>query len=187
MIAARRASARRSALAALPLAATVLLAACATPPPAPEASLGPWTSGRLSLRVEARAGQPAQSLGAAFELRGGGERGELKLLTPLGTQLAQARWQPGQAELTTADGVWAFDDLDALAERALGERVPLAALPDWLAGRPWPAAAHAVTAVGFDQLGWSVDLSRQAEGRIAAARAAPPVVSLRVLIDRPSS
>ena len=167
-----------AALLALPL-----LWSCATPPALDDIA-GPWTGGRLSLRVEASAARPAQSLTASFELRGSARRGELQLIGPLGSQLAQARWQPGTAELVTAEGRRDFADLDALAEQALGERIPLAALPDWLAGRPWTAAAHTPTAAGFEQLGWQVDTSRHAEGRVAATRAAPPAVSLRVQLDR---
>jgi outer membrane lipoprotein LolB len=120
---------------------------------------------------------------AAFELRGSGERGELRLLSPLGSQLALARWSSGQARLTTADGEHAYASLDELALAALGERVPLAALPDWIAGRPWSGAASAPSAVGFDQLGWAIDLSRRADGRIAALRAAPPAVTVRIQLD----
>ena len=125
----------------------------------------------------------AQSLTAAFEWRGDGVRGELTLLSPLGTQLALARWSPGDARLTTPEGEWRFGTLDDLAERALGERVPLVAWSDWLAGRPWPGAAATTAASGFDQLGWSVDLSRHADGRIEARRSQPPAVTVRIVLD----
>ena len=85
----------RRAPAWLPLVVAVLLAACATPPPAPGEA--PWTSGRLIVRVDESAGQAAQSLSAAFELRGDGESGELRLNSPLGTRVVQARWAPQPA------------------------------------------------------------------------------------------
>jgi outer membrane lipoprotein LolB len=159
------------------------LAACATRGPATDS---PLTSGRLSLRVEAEAGRSAQSLSAGFELQGDGGQGELRLLSPLGTQLASARWAPGLAELRTPEGVARFESLDELSQRALGERLPLAALPDWLAGRPWPGAPYLAQADGFEQLGWQVGLARLAEGAIDARREAPPAVSLRVRLDRPA-
>jgi outer membrane lipoprotein LolB len=167
------------------LAATVALFAtgCATTPAADEA-LGPWTSGRLSLRVDATPTQPAQSLTAAFELRGSGRHGELRLLSPLGTQQAAARWSPGGAVLTTPEGSRVFPGLDELAREALGEPLPLAALPDWLRGRPWPDAPAVATAGGFEQLGWAIGLGRLADGFIEARRAAVPPVQLRVQIDR---
>ena len=168
----------RRALAALAL---VLLAACATPPPAPGEAA--WTSGRLSVRVAATADRPAQSMSAGFELRVDGETGELRLNSPLGTRVASARWAPGLAVLQTPEGERRFDTLDELSRQALGEALPLPALPDWIAGRPWPAAPHAPPGDGFDQLGWSVLLARQAEGRIEARRQAAPTVVVLVRLD----
>jgi outer membrane lipoprotein LolB len=59
----------------------------------------------------------------------------------------------------------------------------LAALPDWLAGRPWSDAAHRLTETGFEQLGWQINLTRQSEGWIEARRAAAPEVLVRVRLD----
>ena len=181
---------------ALPILATlatlaISLSGCATPTPPGEA-MALTAAGRLSLRIDAHAGRPARSLSAAFEWRGSGERGELTLLSPLGTQLAKARWAPGVAWLTSAEGDARFENLEDLAERALGERVPLAAWPDWLAGRPWPnapatLAASASALASFEQLGWSVNLARHGEGRIEARRSTPPVVTVRIVLDAETS
>ena len=168
------------------IAAAALLGACATPPPVPVDG-DPVTSGRLSLRVEAAADRPAQGLTAAFELQGHAERGELRLLLPLGGLLAAARWAPGSALLDTPAGRQAFASLDELSLQALGEVLPLAALPDWLAGRPWPGAAHQPGPDGFEQLGWRVDLARRAEGWVLARRDAPPAVMLRIRLDVPGA
>ncbi len=153
----------------------------------PGAAPAGWTSGRLSLRVEASPQRIAQSLSVAFELRGGADSGELQLSSPLGTQLARASWSPGRASLRTSEGERQFADLDALSVQALGEALPLAALPDWLAGRPWPGAAHALQASGFMQLGWLVQTDRVAEGWVSATRESPPAVQLRVRLDRPAT
>ena len=161
--------------------AAALLVACATPPPAPGESA--WTTGRLSVSVAAQGGQAAQRMSAGFELRGDDRSGELRLNSPLGTRVAQARWAPGLAVLDTGDGERRFDTLDELSRQVLGEAMPLAALPDWIAGRPWPAAPHRVQEGGFEQLGWSVRLARQAEGWIDARREAPPEVVVRVRLD----
>ena len=164
------------------LAAALLLSGCAsTPPPTGGA---PWTTGRLSLRADATAQQPAQSLSAAFELRGSGDNGELRLNSPLGTQLVAATWMPGQATLRTPEGERQFGNLDELSRQALGEPLPLAALADWLAGRPWPGAAHRLKPEGFEQLGWLVVTQRFSEGWISAQRFMPPAVMLRVKLDR---
>ena len=174
----------RPAVAPVVVAAALVLGACASAP----RPVGDWTTGRLSVRVEANATQAERSFAAGFELRGSDTGGELRLVTPLGTQLAWARWSPSEAVLATADGEQrAFASLDDMALATLGERVPLAALPDWVAGRPWSGAASRPSSNGFEQLGWTVDLSRQGDGRIAARREAPPVVTVRVQLDRAAS
>ena len=165
----------------LALATAALLAACASTHPDPKDA--GWTSGRMSVRVEAWGTEPARSVGSSFELRGGPDAGELRLTSPLGTRVASARWAAGEAVLTTADGERRFTSLDELSREALGEALPLAALPDWLAGRPWRGAPHRAGAEGFEQLGWQVGLARQAEGWIEARREAPPVVAVRIKLD----
>lgn len=164
------------------MACMVGVAGCATPPAAD--GLGAWTAGRMAVRVDAARERPAQNLSAAFELRGNGSQGELRLMSPLGTLLLAARWQPGAVTLSSPEGEQRFDSLDELSRQALGEAVPLAALPDWLAGRPWPQAPHELQADGFAQLGWQVQTQRLAEGWISARRDAPPAVQLRVRLDR---
>jgi len=135
------------------------------------------------VKVDATATQAAQGANAAFELRGDAEGGELHLNSPLGTRMVSVRWSRSGAVLVTAQGERSFADLDALSREALGESLPLAALPDWLAGRPWPHAPHLPEATGFEQLGWHVDLQRQAQGWVEAQRTTPPAVSLRARID----
>jgi outer membrane lipoprotein LolB len=169
------------------LLATLTVAGCAAVPPAPTGSQA--LSGRLALQVEAMPDRPAQSISASFDLRGSAEQGELRLSTPLGTTLAAAFWGPGEARLVTPQGEKRFDDLEALSREALGESLPLRALPDWLQGRPWPGAAETAQPLqpgpGFVQLGWTIDLSRFDSGQLQAWRAGPPVVRLRAQMDAP--
>ncbi len=162
---------------------TAWLAGCATPPPGTTGGPFSLVSGRLSLQVAADTDRRAQNLAASFELQGDADAGELRLMSPLGTQLAAARWAPGSASLQTPSGTQVFDNLDALSRQALGEALPLAALPSWLAGKPWPMQPHQPRAQGFEQAGWQVLLARQTEGVIEARRVAPPAVLLRVRLD----
>jgi outer membrane lipoprotein LolB len=171
-----------NAAAAAAAAATLLVSGCASAPPR-LAGEAPWTSGRLSVRIEATPAQMAQSMSAAFDLRAQADSGELRLNTPLGTRVATARWSPGEAVLVTSEGERRFDDLQMLSRQALGEALPLEALPDWLAGRPWARASSSNTENGFEQLGWLVNTSRRKEGLIEATRAAPPAVAVRVRLD----
>jgi outer membrane lipoprotein LolB len=169
----------------LAVAAALLLGGCVQLPP--RQGLPADLSGRLAVRVD---DQPVRQWSAAFELSGNARDGQLNLVSPLGTVLAQARWSPAQAELTTPEGTRRFDSLDQLGEQALGERIPLAALFDWLRGLPWaqaPWTAPVDNSSGFVQLGWRVDLSRLAEGAVEARRdAAPsaPAVTVRARLDR---
>lgn len=161
-----------------------LLSACATRPASDGAM--PWTSGKLSLRVEAIDDRPVQSLPATFDLRGSGDIGELRLTSPLGTLIAVVRWSGQRAALQLPDGEREFPDLDTLSREVLGEPLPLRALPDWIAGRPWPGATVDRRGNGgFDQLGWTLDLTRFDQGSLVATRSAPPAVTLRVRIERP--
>ena len=170
---------RVAAAAGLLLAAA--LSGCATRPPAAEA----WTSGRLAVRVEASAERAASAFSADFDLRGDGERGELRLTSPIGTRLAQARWSGAEAVLDTGSGEQRYDDLESLSRQALGEALPLRALPAWLAGHPWDRAPQRARDGGFEQLGWTVSLAGFGAGRIEAVREAPPRVVVRVQLERP--
>ncbi|HEX6018176.1 MAG TPA: outer membrane lipoprotein LolB [Burkholderiaceae bacterium] len=159
--------------------ASSLLAACASLTPHTSAVL----SGRLSVRVDS---DPPRALSAAFELSGNAHNGALVLTSPIGSTLAQAHWTPGEAVLETPGTRNRYPDLDALAEHALGEHVPLAALFDWLRGRPWPGAASQGLpddGRGFTQLGWLVTLPRDAQGWVEAQRNAAPAVTLRARLD----
>lgn len=140
------------------------------------------------MQVSATERTSAQSLTAGFELRGRPEAGEIELATSLGTLLAQARWSPTEVLLVTPQGTRRFADLDELSRETLGEALPLAALFDWLRGRPWPGAPSSALdgsqRTGFAQLGWEVDLDRFEAGLVTARRPAAPAVQLRVQLDR---
>ena len=169
-----------AALLALVCLVSFFVAGCGTVP-APVA--GDTLAGRLLLQISPAVGAPAQQWSAGFELRGTAQAGELALTSPLGTTMAQARWRPGQAELQQGGERQAFADLGELSRQLLGERVPLEALFDWLRGRPWSAASHERTTLGFVQQGWAVDLSGLAEGRLTARRDQPPAIVLRARLE----
>lgn len=163
-------------------AALSLLVGCATQPPTPPPDL----AGRLLIRVAAQAEVPARSLSTHFELRGDAQRGELLLTTPLGSTAAQARWHAGHAELVSSEGTRSFTNLDAMAQELLGEPLPLAALLDWLRGRPWPGAAITPLTppeAGFEQLGWRIDLARFTDGWVLAQRDRAPAMSVRARLE----
>lgn len=180
-----RISRRRGCVALL---AAALLAGCAQfRPPGGQPPPTDRFEGRLAVQID---GDSDRSFSAGFELQGDADRGELRLNGPLGTGAAQARWAPSLgAELQSGGQTRYFTDLDALATEALGEPVPLAALFDWLRGRAWsarPSGSRGDGGPGFDQLGWRIDTSRQADGLLVARRLTPlPMVTVRVRLDAP--
>lgn len=162
-----------------------LLAGCASLPEERPADL---LSGRIAVRIDPQEpGGAVRANSAAFELLGSPQAGELRLSSPLGSLLAVARWQGGRATLQARGETRHYDTLQALGREMLGEDVPVAALFDWLRGRPWSDAPawEWPEGPGFEQLGWRVNLGRAAqEGLVVATRAAAPVVTVRARIDR---
>lgn len=161
-------------------------AGCATPPQGPQNDA---LSGRMTLRIEPTDANPVRNLSAAFELAGDAGRGRFDLNSPLGTTLARARWEPGRVSLRTPQGESQYADLAALTREMLGEELPVAALFDWLRGRPWPGApstpALPPAEVGFEQLGWVVSLANFADDWVVARREQAPTVTVRVKLERP--
>lgn len=147
----------------------VLLTACATPQ-APISAPGADFSGRLAVQLLK---DPPETLSAGFELQGSAQSGQMLLLSPIGTTLARLQWQPKWARLE--QGLQQIDSpsLQQLATQLTGTELPILALFEWLAGRP------------ADAMGWQVDLSQHAQGRITAERRLPaPATLLRIALDR---
>jgi outer membrane lipoprotein LolB len=172
----------------------LLLAACATHPPPLS---GAVHAGKLAVRSDASETEPARSVSGQFELSGSPASGQLVLTSPIGTTVARARWshpagalgEPSEIELEAEGRTSHFDSLDAMMQQALGDSLPLAAMFDWLAGRPWPAAPARRAADGqsFEQLGWHVDLAQFAPSRLITAErpSPPPALHVRVKLDAP--
>lgn len=154
--------------------AVLMLTACATRQPPPDAPDTLYWSGRLALNI---ASLPPQSLTAGFELKSQSHSGELRLLSPLGSTLAKLQWTPGQASLEQGGQVWQETSLDALLIRLTGTALPMAALIDWLQARPTEVE------------GWRVDLSERDQGKLwiqstpATTVSVQPQVTLRLMLE----
>ena len=154
---------------ALALSCTLLAAGCASPRMIPVDDKAYW-SGRMAIQVLKN---PPESLSAGFELQGSAQAGEMVLLSPIGTTLARLEWTPQGARLTQGQQQVDSPNLQRLGARLTGTELPIAALFEWLAGRPAEAP------------GWQVDLSAHAQGRINAERREPsPAAALRIALDR---
>lgn len=183
----RSARARWAAHSLVTISSAVLLSACQHVPPAPPATvaepapaaspvaapLREW-EGRMSIKLDAHEGREPEGLSLAFHLQLQGEAGQLSLMTPLGTQMAEIRWDAQQAVLRDSEGEQQYPSLEELSAALLGEVLPLAVLPYWLDGQADPATPSTPSpqAEGFEQLGWQIDLSGQARDLIVARRPA---------------
>lgn len=168
----RRNWCQRTVLTGLLLSLSMLTACMhALRTPAGSAQAEFW-SGRLSLQVHS---EPVQSFSAGFELKGSPAQGELLLSSPLGNTLLAARWTPLEAVLEESGKTRRFSNIDALIEQSTGAALPVAALFDWLHGKPG------------QQQGWTADLGQLSQGRISAQRSKPlPRADLRMVLDRPA-
>ncbi len=180
------------------LLAALTLVGCAslepqTPPPLASTD-DVRVSGRLSVQATGSSGRAAGG-NAGFELAGNPSAGQLELSTPLGSLMARARWRAGSVTLQTPDSERSFETLDELTRELLGESIPVAALFDWLQGRPWPQAPSRALPgstggtgssdqAGFEQLSWRVDLTQREQGLIVATRLTDPPVILRARLNR---
>ena len=153
----------------LSIAGALLAAGCATPRIKPVDTHAYW-SGRMAIQVLK---DPPESLSASFELQGSAQKGEMVLLSPIGTTLARLEWTPTGARLVQGTHQLESSSLQKLGAHLTGTELPITALFEWLAGK----AAEAP--------GWQVDLSAHAQGRIAAERRLPaPGALLRIALDR---
>jgi len=154
----------------LVLSCSALLAACVTPAriASTQADAQEFSRvGRFALTVTEAGSSPQATQGGFSWLDEGGQF-TLDLTTPLGSTQARVQGRPGLSVLTRANGEQlSAPDPDALAEEALGSRVPVAGLRDWFQGRL--AQQPAATSVqrdeqgrptAFEQGGWRAVLSR---------------------------
>jgi outer membrane lipoprotein LolB len=156
-----------------PIIASIFIAGCSIPlhenaanPYRTPASLPAW-SGRLALRVD---DPQTPSFSSNFELKGSSLTGELKLLTPLGSTLAQLQWSPAQARLQAPGRDTRFASLQDMLAAVVGTPLPVRAMFDWLEG------------IDTATDGWHVDLSQYTHGKITAQRAQPPA-ELRLVLE----
>ena len=132
----------RRRLLAAPLAAGLLLAGCASTPPAGPPLSSPdqplHVSGRFSIS-ETRSQPEPKSLhnNGRFQLDRDDRQLRFTLYTPFGQAIARAGQQHGQpAWLETAQKQhFRGDSLEQVLEQAIGIPVPVSRLPDWLSDR----------------------------------------------------
>jgi outer membrane lipoprotein LolB len=145
--------------------------------------------GQMSLKLEAFGDQPAKGLSLGFFFHGRAQAGELEFMTLMGSQVAQLRWSPQEAELTDSNGPHRYPSLADLSEAALGEALPLDTLIHWMQGHADPALpVHIGTEPDtFEQLGWLIDTRQLDEKKLSATRAPSSQLRgarIKVYLDR---
>lgn len=145
--------------------------------------------GQMSVKLAAFAGQPAKGLSLGFFFSGNTDKGQLDLMTLMGSQMAQVNWQPGEAWLTNDKGKSRYEDIDTLSEAALGEPLPLRQLIHWMQGTPDPdlPSLPGSEPDTFVQQGWLIDTHELSVKKLSARRDASAqrrAVQIKVYLDR---
>lgn len=171
-----------------------LLAACATtrPPgelPDSNAAITDFSlDGRVAVKVESR------GYSANLKWRHAGRTDSLRLLSPVGTAIAQLDADASGATLVTADRkVHRSGNVQDLTREVLGWDLPLEGLQHWVLGRTDPALpveSEERDARGrllkFGQNGWRVSYQAYAGDGVLPARMTllHEGLNLRLVIDR---
>lgn len=141
---------------------SVLLSACATPPPryavaavARESLQSFQVEGRFSLRHE------NNSYSGKLSWQHGPEGDDIFLMNPFGQGAAEIQRRPGAARLQTADQKeYRAPDADQLVLEVLGYPLPVSGMAEWLLGRA-AAGAGERDAQGrllrLQDQGWHID------------------------------
>jgi outer membrane lipoprotein LolB len=170
--------------AVLRCALVLLLAACAqleTQVPADQVF-------ELSGRIAARQGQEAFTGNLSW--RHAGSVDELLVSSPLGQGVARIVRTGDSVVLTTAEPrEYRAADVESLTEQALGFRLPLRGLADWVRARAAPGAPADVArgpdgrVASIEQSGWRIEYLEYAGPLPSRMRLAYPGVDLRLAIS----
>jgi len=185
---------RRRALALAALLGALLSACASLAPPSGERLY----DGRFSLTADD--GTRSDTSTGRFVLAVRGDGMTLDLSSPLGTTVARIDDSRGTARLIVpgrADDAAVDAGLDALTQRVLGWRLPVAGLPDWIRGLP--AAGRPSRFLddarrdAFEQDDWSIrvverfgdDTPRRIDLDRPAGADGAPRMAVRLVLDGP--
>ena len=169
----------------LAFAAALLVAACAEMQfQRPDAEAEFELSGRIAVRFK------DESSTGNFAWRHGARNDEVMITSPLGQGVARIVREGNAVTLTDAEGrEHRAADAEALTEQALGFRLPLAGLADWVRARPGPGPSQ-VRKDGegriaeLEQSGWKIEYQEWgADGKLPARmKLTYPGLELRLAI-----
>ena len=167
---------------ALGFAAAALLGACAALTEGPIPSGGFEVSGRVAVRYA------KEALSGRIFWRHSDDAEELLITSPLGQGLARITRARGGFLLVAGDGrEYRAADSESLTEEALGWRLPLAGLADWVQGHPSPGRPYEApggTGREFRQDGWLIAYEEFRDGRPLKLRMTREGLEIRLIVDQ---
>jgi outer membrane lipoprotein LolB len=170
---------------ALCIAAAAVLGACTG---LPEHGVAPPGGFELSGRVAIRYAKDSGS--ARIFWRHAEDADELLITSPVGQGIARISREGERFRLVTGDKKeYRAADAESLTEQALGWRLPLSGLSDWVQGRASPGRpAEVVGRAGegleIRQDGWRVAYEEFREGRPFRMRLSREDVDIRLVVDQ---
>jgi outer membrane lipoprotein LolB len=165
--------------------AAALLGACTA---LPERGTAPPGGFELSGRVAVRAAKDSGS--ARIFWRHSSDADEMLILSPVGQTLARIQREGGLFRLQTGDRKeYRASNAETLTEQALGWRLPLSGLADWVQGRASPDRPSEVTRPAGDGLdirqdGWRVAYEEFRDGKPYRLRLSREDIEIRLVVDQ---
>ena len=166
---------------------SALLTGCASLPESLDA--GPLREGfELVGRLAVRHGNEGMS--GRIEWRHGRDFDDMLVTSVLGQGIARITRREGSVELVTADQAkYKATEAEALTEKVLGWRLPLAGMPDWVQGRADPAFPARLPRdtrarlSELDQNGWRIQYQEYEGTRPVRLRMSRENLEVRLIID----
>jgi len=169
---------------ALRVAAVSILGACTA---LPEHGAAPPGGFELSGRVAVRSAKDSGS--AKIFWRHSSDADEMLITSPVGQGLARISREDRLYRLVTSDGKeYRAPDAESLTEEALGWRLPLSGLSDWVQGRASPDRPAGVRGQAGDGLevrqdGWTILYEEFREERPFRLRLSREGIEIRLIVD----
>jgi outer membrane lipoprotein LolB len=170
---------------ALCAVAAAILGACAT---LPEPGVPP--PGGFELSGRAAISNARDSGSVRIFWRHSSDTDEMLITSPVGQGIARITREGERFRLVTGDRTeYRAADAESLTDQALGWRLPLAGLPDWVQGRASldrPATVTGRPGEGLEirQDGWRVAYEEFREGRPFRLRLSREDLEIRLVVDR---
>ena len=169
---------------ALRVAAVSILGACTA---LPEHGAAPPGGFELSGRVVVRNAKDSGS--AKIFWRHSSDADEMLITSPVGQGIARISRDGQLFRLVTSDSKeYRAPDAESLTEEALGWRLPLSGLSDWVQGRASPDRPSGVSAQAGEGLevrqdGWTILYEEFREGRPFRLRLSREGIEIRLIVD----